>query len=126
MRASQALQQALESYVNVITMGATSRTDALRERLREIHQQNKSYFLAPVLMLAATFVVAMGLIIYGATGTNRAVVIASIFGISVIGMIRLMLSFWREKIATELLVELSELDDDVLKKMSVKLLAKMK
>jgi hypothetical protein len=126
MRASKALQQALEGYVNVITMGATSRTDALRERLREIHQQNKGYFLAPVLMLAATFVVAMGLIIYGATGTNRAVVIASAFGISVISMIRLMLSFWREKVATELLVELSELDDDVLKKMSAKLLAKMK
>jgi hypothetical protein len=53
-------------------------------------------------------------------------VFASVFGVSVVGMIRMMLSFWREKVATELIVELSELDDDVMRKVAAKLLARMR
>jgi hypothetical protein len=124
MKAMKELRRALSNYVDVVALGSP-RTEALRQRLREIHGQNTNYFRTPVLMLAVTFFVAMALIIYGAAGTSGATAIAALFGISVIGMIRLMLSFWREKVATEIIIELSELDDDVLRKVAAKLLARM-
>jgi len=41
-------------------------------------------------------------------------------------MIRAMLSLWREKVATEMLIELSELDEAILKKVVAKLLGRMR
>lgn len=119
------LKRAMSEFVNEITMGAP-RSDALRTRLREIQANNGRYFLVPVVMLALVFAVAMALIIRGAGGASTTTAVASLFGISLVGMIRLMLSFWREKVATELMIELSELDDDVLRTVVARLLSRMK
>ena len=119
-------ERALREYVDVVTLGPGPRTDVLRRRLRDIQRQNARYFVIPVVMLGASFAVAMKLIVYSATGTAPAVGIASLFGVSVVGMIRLMLSFWREKVATELLIELSEIDEAALRKLVAKLLTRMK
>ena len=120
------LASAMSDYVNEVVAGPAPRTDDLRKRLREIQGQNTRYFLVPVIMLAATFIVAMGLIICGTGGMTATTAIASVFGISVVGMIRMMLGFWREKVATELIIELSELDEHAFRKVVARLLARMK
>jgi hypothetical protein len=119
------LQRAMSDYVDEITLGPAPRTEELRRRLREIQAHNTRYFLIPLVMLAVTFVVAIVLIIHYAAATTATTAISTGFGISVVAMIRLMLSFWREKVATELMVELSELDDDVLRKVVARLLTRM-
>ena len=119
------LRQAMSDYVNEVTLGPAPRTDELRRRLREIQAHNARYFALPVMMLAALFVVALALSIhYASAATNTAA--STGFGISVVAMIRLMLSFWREKVATELMIELSELDEDVLRKVVARLLRSMR
>jgi hypothetical protein len=120
------LQRAMSDFVDEVTAGAASRTEELRVRLREIQARNIRYFLLPILMLAVTFVIAIVLIVHYAAATAAAAAISSGFGISVIGMIRLMLSFWREKVATELVIELSELDDRVFRKVVATLLVRMR
>ena len=120
-----ALNDLASDYVNEVALGP-ARSDVFRQSLKEIQTRNTSYFIAAVVMLGLTFLVATGLIIFGATGQTTAVVIASVFGITVVGMIRMMLSFWREKVSTELLIELSELDDSVLKKVVARLLTRLK
>jgi hypothetical protein len=111
--------------VNEVTLGPAPRTEELRARLREIQARNTRYFALPVVMLAALFVVSLALSIhYASTATVTAV--SAGFGISVVAMIRLMLSFWREKVATELMIELSELDEGVLRKVVARLLRSMK
>jgi hypothetical protein len=119
-------ERALRDYVDAVTLGPCPRTEVLRERLRDIQRRNARYFVIPVVMLGASFLVAMKLILYSAGGTAPTVGIASLFGVSVVGMIRLMLSFWREKVATELLIELSEIDEAALRKLVARLLARMK
>jgi protein-S-isoprenylcysteine O-methyltransferase Ste14 len=121
-----ALRQAMHDYVNEVTLGPAPRTDELRRRLREIHAHNTRYFALPVVMLAALFTVALVLSIRHASATTSTAAIAIGFGILVIAMIRLMLSFWREKLATELMIELSELDEDALRKVVARLLKRMK
>jgi uncharacterized membrane protein YjjP (DUF1212 family) len=121
----KSLQRALSDFVNEVTAGGP-RSEALRKQLRDIQHRNTSYFVIPVVMLTVSFAAAMTLIIGGVGKTTGTAAIASLFGLSVIGMIRLMLSFWREKVATELMIELSELDDEVLRKVTARLLARMK
>jgi hypothetical protein len=120
------LGRAMSEFVDEVTLGGAPRSDALRRRLRQIQARNTRYFVVPLVMLAITFVVAIVLIVHVAAATTATTAIATGFGVSVIAMIRLMLSFWREKVATELMIELSELDDDVLRKVVAKLLARMK
>ena len=120
------LRLAMSDYVDEVTLGPASRSEELRVRLRAIQAHNTRYFLLPIVMLAATFIIAIMLIIHYAAATTAATAISTAFGISVIGMIRLMLSFWREKVATELVIELSELDESVLRKVVARLLARMK
>jgi len=119
------LRQAMHDYVNEVTLGPAPRTDVLRRRLRDIQARNARYFALPVVMLAVLFVVALGLSIHYASATT-VTAISTGFGISVVAMIRLMLSFWREKVATELVIELSELDDDLFRKAVAQLLRWMK
>jgi hypothetical protein len=120
------LQQAMYDYVDEVTLGAAPRTDELRRRLREIQAHNTRYFMFPVVMLAALFVVALVLSIHYASAAATTAAISTGFGVSVVAMIRLMRSFWREKVATELLIELSELDEDALRKVVARLLKRMK
>ncbi len=119
------LRRAMFDYVGEVTLGGAPRTDELRRRLREIQAHNTRYFAVPVVMLAAAFVVAIALIVHYAAAGAATAAISSGFGISVVAMIRLMLSFWREKVATELMIELSELDEDVLRKVVARLLTRM-
>ena len=122
-----ALRLALSEYVDEVTAGAASaRTEELRERLRHIQHRNLRYFNFAVGMLALTFLAAMGSILLALSSTAATAAVVSVFGISIIGMIRTMLSLWREKVATEMLIELSELDEAILKKVVAKLLGQMR
>jgi hypothetical protein len=120
------LRHAMHDYVNEVTLGAAPRTDELRRRLREIQAHNTRYFVLPVAMLAALFVAALVLSVHHASAATTTAAISTGFGISVVVMIRWMLSFWREKVATELMIELSELDEGTLRKVVARLLKRMK
>lgn len=120
-----ALRIALSDYVNEVVAGAAPRTAEFMARLRAINQRNAVYFTATAAMLAIAFVVATSLVVFGAAGRTTAIAVLSVFGISIIGMVRTMLSLWREKSAIELLIELSELDDDILRKVVAKLLRRL-
>jgi hypothetical protein len=120
------IRHAMLDYVGEVLAGAAPRSEEFRRRLREIQAHNTRYFAIPVVMLAAAFVVATALVVRSASATAVTAVVSSGFGISVISMIRLMLSFWRKKVATELMIELSELDDEVLRKVVAQLLTWMK
>ncbi len=122
-----ALQRAMSEYVDEVTAGAASaRTQELRDELRRIQRHNGRYFHLAVGMLAATFLAAMGLILFTLSNKSGTTAVASAFGISVIGMLRMMLSLWREKVATEMLIELSELDEAILRKVVARLIGRMK
>ena len=127
-----ALRLALSEYVDEVTAGASpppgssGPTAGLQSRLRQIQSTNAIYFIAAAGMLAVTFLAAMGLIVSNAIGSSGSIAVASGFGISVVGMTRLMLALWREKVATAMLIELSELDDGVMKKVVAKLLRRMR
>ena len=122
-----ALRLALSEYVDEVTAGAASaRTEELRRRLRQIQHRNQRYFNLAVGMLAVTFLAATGVILLALSSKATTAAIASGFGISIIGMIRVMLSLWREKVATEMLIELSELDEAILKKIVARLLGRMR
>ena len=122
-----ALRLALSEYVDEVTAGAASaRTEELRRRLRRIQHRNLRYFNLAAGMLAATFLAAMALVLFALSSRSATTAVASVFGISIIGMIRAMLSLWREKVATEMLIELSELDEAILKKVVAKLLGRMR
>src|SRR4051812_22671544 len=103
-----ALKRALTGYVNEVVGGQSTRTDVLRNQLRAIQRRNALYFNAAVAMLVVMFLTAMGIAVSGAL-QQATIPIASILGISAVGMVKLMLTLWREKVATEMLVELSEL-----------------
>lgn len=122
------LRSALADYVDGAFAGGagSARTRALVKRLGEIQRRNTRYFSLAVAMLAVTFLASMGLILFGLSSRSSTMTVASVFGISVIGMIRMMLALWREKVATEMLVELSELDESLLRKVAAKLYARMK
>lgn len=89
------LRRAMSDYVDEVTLGPAPRTDELRRRLREIQAHNTRYFLVPLAMLAVVFIIAIVLIIHHAAETATTAAISTGFGISVVAMIRLMLSFWR-------------------------------
>ena len=122
-----ALRLALSEYVDEVTAGvASARTEELRRRLRRIQHRNLRYFNLAAGMLAATFLAAMALVLFALSSRATTIAVASVFGVSIIGMIRAMLLLWREKVATEMLIELSELDEVILKKVVAKLLSRMR
>jgi hypothetical protein len=121
-----ALRDALSDYIDEVTLGAAPRTAEFMHRLREINQRNAVYFTATAAMLAIAFIVATSLVVFSAAGRTTAIAVLSVFGISIIGMVRAMLALWREKSAIELLVELAELDDDILHKVAAKLLRRLR
>lgn len=120
-----ALNRAMSEYVNEVVGGSAPRTEALRSQLRSIQRQNTRYFTLTVIMLAVMFLTAMVIVLSGSS-RQAAIPVASILGVSVIGMVRMMLSLWREKVATELLIELSELDDRVLKQVVARLVRRIR
>lgn len=77
-------------------------------------------------MLGLAFLTGMGLILFALSSRSATAAVGAAFGISIIGMIRTMLSLWREKVATEMLIELSELDEAILRRVVAKLLGGMR
>jgi len=121
-----ALRNLLSEYVDEVVAGSSPRTAELRTRLSQIRDRNAGYFILVVVMLVIVFLVAIALVVFSTEGRTGVIVVLSVFGISLIGMVRLMLALWREKLAIELLIELSELDDNILKKVVAKLLRQLK
>jgi hypothetical protein len=119
------LYQALHDYVDEVTLGPAPRSDELRRRLREIQAHNTRYFALPVALLVALFIAALALSVHYASAATVTAV-SSGLAISVVAIVRLLRGFWREKVATELMIELSELDDDVLRKVVARLLRWMR
>jgi hypothetical protein len=120
-----ALKRALSDYVDEVVAGGSPRTEALRRQLRTVQRHNARYFSLVVLMLAAMFVTGMGVVVSGAS-QQATIPVAAVLGISVLGMVKMMLALWREKVATELLIELSELDDGVLRQVVARLLERLR
>ncbi len=87
--------------------GAKSPSDKLLKRLRDVNAANSKYFIICVAMVVAMFVAALSLIFLRMSDSTTATLVAGAFGLSVAGMVRMMLRLWREKVATDLLLELS-------------------
>ena len=115
------LRDALYDYVGEIVGGSPAITQEMRARLTAIQHRNAIYLRFAAAMLLALFLVMSGVVVLTAIGKAH-VAVLSLCGISVVGIARVMLALWREKLATEMLIELSELDDDILRKVVARLL----
>jgi hypothetical protein len=122
------LEQALSEFVEVVPLGgvAAARREALLAAVRSAKERNERFFMATAVGLALMFLVALGLIISHAGGVGARAMTSGIFGISAIGMVKTMLGFWREKVATDLLLDLAAADDAILKEVSKAMLLRLR
>lgn len=119
------LKRTLRDYVNQVVGGAASSTEDLRNDLRQILGRNSLYINVATAMLAVVFVASLGMAV---SQTLRAAPLptASLLLVSAIGAARTVLNLWREKIAIEMLIAISDLDEATLRKVSARLLRDMK
>ena len=117
---------ALGDYVDTVTLGASNKKALLREALDRIRTRNEAYFSVCVGFVVVMFVTAISLIVLHSRQTAAWTATSAVFGISLAGMVRMMLGFWREKVATDMLLELSGLDDAILKDVSRVLLRRLR
>jgi hypothetical protein len=122
------LQQALSDFVEVVPLGgvAEARRAALLNAVKLAKERNERFFIVTVVGLALMFVVALGLVIFHAGSPGFQAATSGVFGISAIGMVKTMLGFWREKVATDLLLDLAAADDAILKEVSKAMLARLR
>ncbi|WP_394820642.1 hypothetical protein [Pendulispora albinea] len=117
--------EALDDYVNTVTLGPANKKAALRESLDRVRKRNEVYFVLCAGFVVVMFVVAMVLIVRHAGEGSVWAATSVVFGASLAGMVRMMLGFWREKVTTDMLLELSVLDDAILKEVSRTLLERL-
>jgi hypothetical protein len=121
-----ALKRVLKGYVDEVVAGGDSpRTEALRAQLNSIQQRNARYFNLAVVMLVTISLTTIAIMASDALH-RTALPVGTALVITAIGMVRIMLSLWREKVATEMLIALSELDDGVLKQIVARLLRRLR
>lgn len=120
-----ALKRALKGYVDEVVAGESSRTDALRTQLQAIQQRNARYFNLAVVLLVLISLTTTATMASDAL-RRTAIPVGAALVISAVGMVRVMLGLWREKVATEMLIALSELDDGVLRQIVATLLRRIR
>jgi hypothetical protein len=120
-----ALKRALKGYVDEVVAGESSRTEALRTQLQSIQQRNAKYFNLAVVMLVLISLTTTAIMASDALH-RTAIPVGAALVISAVGTVRVMLGLWREKVATEMLIALSELDDGVLRQIVATLLRRIR
>jgi hypothetical protein len=119
---AQALQSFEDSFAALGTAGGTER---LAARLRSICQANERYFNVAVAMVSTLFIVELGVVYANAANQYVLVATTTLFGVSVSGTVWMMIRFWREKVASEMVAELCGLDRAVLRQVVERLLDRM-
>jgi hypothetical protein len=117
------IQETLREFVTSSTaLGPSKGRKHMLERLRKINAANARYFNMAAVMLVAAFVVAL-YIIYRHGGDKVAgEAVVGTFGATTTGMTWMMLRFWREKVRTEMLIELGDLDPGILREVALRFL----
>jgi hypothetical protein len=119
---AQALQSFEDSFAALGTAGGAER---LAARLRSICQANERYFNVAVVMLSTMFIVELAIVYMNAADKYVLVAATTAFGVSVSGTVWMMVRFWREKVASEMLAELCGLDRAILRQVVERLLDRL-
>src|SRR5512140_3758185 len=105
------LRSVLSRYVDSIQLGEGDRApldvERLREQLRHISRANEHYFGACVVMVMTVFIAALWVALRYADHDGAVKLAFAALGASMIGMLRVMVGLWREKVATDVLLALA-------------------
>jgi hypothetical protein len=104
----KSLEDLIRDATGPIMLGPSSKMEGLARRLRELSQRNEKYFRACIAILVVVLLASLGFVILF---RNQPAVIAGIFtamGASAYGGVRQMVKLWREKVATDVAIELVE------------------
>lgn len=89
---------------------------ALKKDLDEVRDRNEKFFWIYVGMVAAVFVVFIGVVLFFKDLRYFLEAATALFGVTAAGLMKLMLAAWREKQQTEIvLVLVRYMDDDVIR-----------
>jgi hypothetical protein len=80
--------------------------ERLKDELRAVSRANEHYFAVCVVMILALFLAALWVIIRYVSNPDAVRGAFAAFGLSVAGMIRVMIGLWREKVATDMALAL--------------------
>lgn len=124
------LRAVLASFVDSIHLGdpapAPLEIDRLREQLRRVSRANEHYFGVCVVMLMVMFVGALWVTLRYTSDAGAVKIAFAAFGVMMIGMMRVMLGLWREKVATDVLLALAgSLEGDHLRSIIAVLLKRL-
>src|SRR4051812_35592439 len=104
----KSLENLIRDAKGPVTLGPSTKMEGLAGRLRELSRRNEKYFRTCVAILVIVLLASLGFVILF---RNQPAVIAGIFtamGASAYGGARQMVKLWREKVATDVAIELVE------------------
>ena len=108
-RTMQSLEDLIrESEGSTVTLGGPNKMEDLARRLRDLSRRNDMYFRACIAILVVVLLASLGFVILF---RSQPAVIAGIFtamGASAYGGVRQMVKLWREKVATDVAIEMVE------------------
>ena len=102
----KSLENLIRDARGPVTMGGPPKMEGLAENLRKLSRRNEKYFLVCVTILVVVLLSSLGFVILF---RNQPKVIAGIFaamGASAYGGVWQMVKLWREKVATDVAIEL--------------------
>src|SRR5262249_50260779 len=120
-----ALKRALQGYVDEVFAGGSPRSEALFVQLHAIQRRNAGYFKLAVIMLVLISLSITAILASDAIH-QTAVPVGAALVVSGVGTVRVLFGLWREKVATEMLIAMSELDESVLKQVAAALLRRLR
>lgn len=87
-------------------LASTADRDELSGRLRQIAARNNVTFVLCVAMVLVLFAIQLWVALYSVSQPQFVKFVGGAFGISAAGLVFQMVKLWREKVTTELLLEL--------------------
>lgn len=115
------LRATLGAYAEPIQLGegtppSVIPVDKLRKELQAVIRTNTNYFLVCVAMTLGLYIAALWVVFDNLDDKGTLQIAFAMFGLSLAGMVRMMIGLWREKVATEtLLTFVGAVDDKFLK-----------
>jgi len=118
------LEQALQTFVaeGAGKQGAGDGNKALQQRLERISRQNSQYFNTATAMLVAAFAAELALVSISEVDKTTMQAVVGGFGATIVGMVWMMLKFWREKNRTEVILALAGIDPSLMREVAVRFL----
>jgi hypothetical protein len=105
------LRAVLSPYVDSVQLGDPERdpidVERLREQLQRVSRESANYFGVCVVMVMVIFLATLGAALRYAGQANLVTLAFAVLGATMIGMLRVMVGLWREKVATDVLLALA-------------------